>query len=164
MTFIESKKDVEALTLTIVSEYDAPLERIWQLWSDPRQLERWWGPPGYPATFEVFEFEPGGRATYYMTTPEGTKAWGWWRFVEVEPPVRLAVDDGFAVEGGDPAPGDAGRMITTLEERDGRTRMTQLSQFTSVAQLEELLAMGQEQGMIEALTQIDDLLAASPTH
>lgn len=163
MTFIESTKDADALTLTIVTEYEAPRERIWQLWSDPRQLERWWGPPGYPSTFEVFEFEPGGRATYYMTTPEGAKAWGWWRFVEIEPTTRLVVDDGFAEDGGAPAPGEPGRMTTTFEERDGRTRMTMLSQFASTQQMDELLEMGQEQGMIEALTQIDPLLAADLT-
>lgn len=160
MTFIESTKDTDALTLTIVTEYDAPRERIWQLWSDPRQLERWWGPPGYPATFEVFEFEPGGRATYYMTLPEGGKAWGWWRIVEIEPIDRIVVDDGFAEEGGAPAPGEPGRMTTTFEERDGRTRMTIRSQFASAAQMDELLTMGQEEGMIQALTQVDALLAA----
>lgn len=159
MTVIESTKDAEALTLTIVTEYEAPRERIWQLWSDPRQLERWWGPPGYPATFEVFEFEPGGRATYYMTLPDGTKAWGWWRFIEIEPTDRLVVDDGFAEEGGAPAQGEAGRMTTAFEERDGRTRMTITSQFASVDQMNELLAMGQEEGMLQALTQIDPLLA-----
>jgi uncharacterized protein YndB with AHSA1/START domain len=163
MTFIESIKDADELTLTIVSEYDAPEERVWQLWSDPRQLELWWGPPGYPATFEVFEFEPGGRATYYMTTPEGTKGWGWWRFVEIAPTTRLAVDDGFAEEGGAPAPGEPGRMITTLEERDGRTRMTMLSRFASLEQMDEVLAMGQEEGMKEALTQIDAVLAGTLT-
>ncbi|ANF32069.1 polyketide cyclase [Leifsonia xyli] len=163
MTVIESTKDPEALTLTIVSEYDAPQERVWQLWSDPRQLELWWGPPGYPATFEVFEFEPGGRATYYMSLPEGGKAWGWWRFVEIEPTGRIAIDDGFAEEGGAPAPGEPGRMMATLEERDGRTRMTILNQFASTAQMNELLEMGQEQGMTLALDQIDAILAGTLT-
>ena len=160
MTFIESDKAVDALTLTFVTEYAAPRERVWQLWSDPRQLERWWGPPEWPATFEVFEFEPAGRATYYMTGPDGTKARGWWRFVAIEPPTQLALDDGFADDDGNPAPGEPVRMTTTLEERDGRTRMTQVSQFASVAQLDEMVAMGMEDGMRQALAQIDDLLAA----
>ena len=163
MTFIESNKDVDALTLTFVTEYDAPPERVWQLWSDPRQLERWWGPPTWPATFEVFEFEPAGRASYYMTGPDGTKAHGWWRFVEIEPPVRLSLDDGFADDDGNPAPGEPVRMTTTLEERDGRTRMTQLTRFVSTKQLVEMVAMGMEEGMREAVAQIDDLLAADVT-
>ncbi len=45
MTVISSHKDPEALTLTIVAEFNAGAERLWQVWEDPRQLERWWGPP-----------------------------------------------------------------------------------------------------------------------
>jgi uncharacterized protein YndB with AHSA1/START domain len=162
MTVIESNKDVEALTLTFVSEYDAPPERIWQLWSDPRQLERWWGPPEWPATFEVFEFEPAGRATYYMTGPDGTKAGGWWRFVSIEPPRQLVLDDGFADEYGQPAPGEPVRMTATIDERDGRTRMTMVTQFVSTDQLEEMVAMGMEIGLRMAVAQIDDILAEVP--
>ncbi|MDR6972206.1 SRPBCC domain-containing protein [Leifsonia shinshuensis] len=160
MTFIESTKDVGALTLTFVTEYDAPRERVWQLWSDPRQLERWWGPPEWPATFDTFEFEPAGRAAYYMTGPDGTKAHGWWRFAEIDAPERIELDDGFADDNGNPMPGEPVRMVTTFEERDGRTRMTQLVRFASAAQLEEMLAIDMEEGMREALTQVDALLAA----
>src|SRR5918995_434428 len=49
------------------------VRRAWQLWADPRQLERWWGPPGYPATFVDHDLTVGSRATYYMTSPEGEK-------------------------------------------------------------------------------------------
>src|SRR6478609_2440140 len=71
MSFAAVQKHAEALTMKITSEYDAPVERCWQLWADPRQLERWWGPPTYPATFVDHELSTGGGATYYMTGPEG---------------------------------------------------------------------------------------------
>ena len=45
------QKDPATLTLTITSEFDASVEQVWRLWSDPRRLERWWGPPGYPTTW-----------------------------------------------------------------------------------------------------------------
>lgn len=48
MTVTSSHKDPDALTMTITAEFDAPVERVWQLWENPRQLERWWGPPSYP--------------------------------------------------------------------------------------------------------------------
>src|SRR3712207_7455265 len=58
------RKDLEALTLTAESEFDATPERVWQLWADPRQLERWWGPPGYPATFDKHDgLEPDRKST-----------------------------------------------------------------------------------------------------
>jgi uncharacterized protein YndB with AHSA1/START domain len=159
MTVIESNKDVDALTLTLVAEFAAPRERVWQLWSDPRQLERWWGPPGYPATFETYEFEPGGEAAYYMTTPEGERPRGWWRILAIDPPRRLEFEDGFANDDGSKAPGDPARGIVTFEERDGVTRMTALTQFVSAQQLEEVMAMGMEEGMREAMGQMDALLA-----
>jgi uncharacterized protein YndB with AHSA1/START domain len=80
------EKDPKALTMTITSEFDAPVERSWQLWADPRQLERWWGPPSYPATFVAHDLKVGGVATYFMTGPDGDRSHGWWRVVQVDPP------------------------------------------------------------------------------
>jgi len=51
MTVVDSVKDIENLTMTITAEFDAPVERVWRIWADPRRLERWWGPPTWPATF-----------------------------------------------------------------------------------------------------------------
>ena len=45
MTVTAVRKDPEALTMTLTAEFDASPERVWELWADPRQLERWWGPP-----------------------------------------------------------------------------------------------------------------------
>jgi uncharacterized protein YndB with AHSA1/START domain len=160
MTFISSDLDREALSLTLVAEFDAAPERVWQVWEDPRQLERWWGPPSYPATFDKHEFAPGGRSAYYMTSPEGEKMHGWWSIIAVEPPRRFEFEDGFADENGEPT-GDLGatRAVVTLEEADGRTRMTTLTTFDNADQLEQMAEMGMEEGMREALGQIDALLA-----
>ena len=48
MTVTNVDSDLDRLTLTLVAEFSAPVEKVWELWSDPRQLERWWGPPGIP--------------------------------------------------------------------------------------------------------------------
>ena len=96
--------DYDNLTLTLVAEFDAPPERVWELWADPRKLERWWGPPSYPATFETHDLTPGGEATYYMTGPEGDKPRGWWRITSVDPPTSLEFTDGFANDDGTPNP------------------------------------------------------------
>ena len=130
MSVLSSHKDTEALTLTFVAEFDASVERVWQVWEDPRQLERWWGPPTWPATFDRHEFVPGGRSSYYMTGPEGDKSHGWWTITSIEPPHRLEFDDGFADENGEPT-GELGAThgVVTLEPIDGRTRMTSVSRF-----------------------------------
>ncbi|MET1021710.1 MAG: SRPBCC domain-containing protein [Arthrobacter sp.] len=162
MTVISSQKNAEALSFTVVAEFDAGVERVWQLWEDPRQLERWWGPPTWPATFDSHDFVPGGKAGYYMTGPEGEKSRGWWRFTAIEAPRRLEFDDGFADENGDPLPEmGTSHAVMQLEAVGNRTRMTMVSSFDSAEALEKVLAMGMEEGMKEALGQIDALLAGS---
>src|SRR6195952_3347628 len=98
MTVTNLQKDPEALTMRITAEFDAPVERAWQLWADPRQLERWWGPPTYPATVVDHDLTVGGRVSYFMTGPEGDRSNGWWEILRVEPPNRLELKDGFAAE------------------------------------------------------------------
>ena len=162
MTVTNVHKDPDALTMTITVELDASVERAWQLWADPRQLERWWGPPGYPATFVDHDLTPGSRSIYYMTTPEGDKPHGWWEVLTVDPPRRLEVKDGFADDTGKPNDDmPAGRMVVTLDERDGKTVMEITSYFTSLEAMEQLISMGQEEGMVQALGQIEEILADS---
>ncbi len=159
MTVVSTHKDVEALTLTFVAEFDAGVERVWQVWQDPRQLERWWGPPEWPATFERHEFVVGGRSSYYLTGPEGEKAHGWWTITAMEPPRRLEFEDGSSGDDGEPL--DIMPVIqaeVTLEAAGAGTRMTTVSRFASVEQLEQLLATGMEEGMRLAMGQTDALL------
>ncbi|BCW77138.1 SRPBCC domain-containing protein [Arthrobacter sp. NicSoilB11] len=160
MAVITMDKNPEALTLTLVAEFDAGVDRVWQLWEDPRQLERWWGPPTWPATFHKLEFVPGGRANYYMTGPEGEKAHGWWEFTAIDAPRTLQFDDGFADDDGNPT-GDLGvtHATVTLEPLGERTRMTIQSSFESEEQLEQMVAMGMEEGLKGAVGQIDGILA-----
>ncbi|MHA7140872.1 SRPBCC family protein [Arthrobacter sp. Sr33] len=159
MTVISTHKDTEALTLTIVAEFSASVERLWQVWEDPRQLERWWGPPTYPATFDSHDFVPGGKASYYMTGPEGDKSRGWWEFTAINAPTHLEFDDGFADENGDPMD-EMGTThgVVTLEAIDSGTRMTTVSSFESLEQLEKMIAMGMEEGIKQAMGQIDAVL------
>ena len=62
MAVTDVHKDPTELTMTIASEWDAPIARVWQLWADPRKLERWWGPPTYPATVVEHELRPVARS------------------------------------------------------------------------------------------------------
>lgn len=162
MSVTRVEKDLEVLTMTVTAEYDVSVDRAWQLWADPRQLERWWGPPTFPATFERHELEPDGVVTYYMTGPEGEVHRGWWKVLEVEPPRRLVVQDGF---GDEPSHAAAGMpsvtMRVTLADRvDGGVVMTMLTTFPSLDAMEQMLQMGMEQGLTLAMGQIDGILAA----
>ena len=161
MTVTAVRKDPERLTLTVESEFEASADRVWQLWADPRQLERWWGPPTYPATFTKHALAPGSRVEYHMTGPAGDQAHGYWDILEVEPPSRILFRDGFANADGTP---NTAMPITTIrvsieKVAQGRTRMSIESVFPSAEALEQVLAMGMEEGLTEAVGQIDAILA-----
>ena len=154
-------RDLDALTMTITAELDASAERVWELWSDPRQFERWWGPPSHPATFVDHDLSAGGRTTYFMTGPEGEKFHGRWRIEEIEPPKLLRFADDDTDDEGKPNDGGPAEMTVTIAELDGTTTMSIESRFPDREALERAIEMRMEQGMTEALGQIDGLLAAT---
>lgn len=160
MTVTSVEQDPEALTLTLTAQFDAPAERVWQMWADPRLLERWWGPPTYPATFVDHDLSPGGIASYYMTGPDGDRPHGWWRVITVEPARHLRFEDGFADGEGVP---NHDLPTTTcsvdLTQRvDGTTSMTIETTFPSLEAMEQMSEMGMVEGITAAVSQIDQIL------
>lgn len=150
----------EALTLTLVADFPVPVERLWGAFADPRKLERFWGPPGYPATFDTYDPRPGGIAHYWMTSPEGERFYGRWDFVEVEEPHRIVVRDSFAdAQGEIDASVPTGLMTLTFESTAGGSRLTSVSASPTAEALEQVIAMGQVEGMEQAFGQLDAVLA-----
>lgn len=162
MTVTNVQKDLDALTMTITAEFTAPIARVWQMWENPRLLERWWGPPTYPATMVEHDLTPDGRVHYFMTGPEGDQYHGWWRVLAVDAPHRLEFEDGFSDDAGTPNPDlpVTTALVTLDEQPDGVTRMTIEWTFASRADMERLMAMGHEEGIALAVGQIDAVLAA----
>jgi uncharacterized protein YndB with AHSA1/START domain len=165
MTITSVHKDHERMTMTITAEFDAPIGSVWHLWDNPRLLERWWGPPTYPATVVDHDLTPGGRVTYFMTGPEGEQARGWWRVMSVNAPQGLEFEDGFADDAGEPNP-DMPTMtvrVTLEAQSGGGTRMAIETTFPSLEAMEQIVSMGVEEGMMSAVGQIDQLLRAEVT-
>ena len=140
MTVNAVRKDPQRLTLTVEAEFDASVERIWQLWADPRKLERWWGPPTYPATFTKHDLAPGSRVEYHMTGPAGDQPHGYWDVLEVEPPRRILFHD--CCDNADGTPRPINTIRVGIEEvAQGRTRMSIEIVFPSTEAMEQALAM-----------------------
>lgn len=160
MSDIDITKDLEGATLVVSSTFAATPERVWALWADPRQLERWWGPEPYPATVVDHDLRPGGHVSYYMTGPEGDQHKGYWRVVEVDAPRRLFLVDGFADADGVPDESlpTSSTEVTIEAVDDTHTRMVMTSSYQDTAALEQVLDMGMEQGIRTAVGQIDALL------
>lgn len=154
--------DLDTRTLVIAAEFAAPVERIWQIYTDPRQLERVFGPPTAPATFVEHDLTPGGRAHYFMTSPEGERYYGWWKVTAVDEPRSFAFEDGFAADDSF-APLDdmpVSKNVYLFEAIDGGTRATFTSTYDSAAALQKVLDMGVIEGASSAIGQIDALVAA----
>src|SRR4051794_3242427 len=89
MPLTNVSNDPAAKTVTLTGEFDAAVERAWQLYADPRQLEQWWNPPGYPLTITDHNLSAGGMVRAHVTTPDGQKAHAYWRITALDPPPSM---------------------------------------------------------------------------
>lgn len=160
MPITSVSRDTDALSLTVVADFPVGVQRLWDAYVDPRQLERFWGPPTWPATFTRHDAAAGGRSTYTMKGPDGDSHGGYWEWLSVEPLKSFEVRDGFATPGGEPDPDLPWmRMRFEFAETEHGSRVTTVTQFNSLADLERLLEMGMEEGLREAMGQMDEVLA-----
>ena len=153
------EKDLDQLTITIVADFTAPLRRLWDAYTDPRQLERFWGPPTYPAKFLRHDAVAGGRSVYVMTGPEGDAHYGCWDWTSADAPRAFEVLDRFADAAGQPDPGLATtRMDFAFEETNAGSRLRTTSYFDSLEHMQQLLDLGMLEGTRQAMAQIDAVL------
>jgi uncharacterized protein YndB with AHSA1/START domain len=148
-------KDATRLTLTVVGDYPVPQKRLWDAFADPRQLERFWGPPTWPATFTRHDFRVGGRAEYFLTGPKGEKWSGSWKFTAVNPISSFEAQDGEDNAEDENMPSS---MTFAFATTPAGSRVTVVTRFSSVEAMERV-ATGMEEGMRAALPQLDAVLA-----
>ncbi|MEY2467367.1 MAG: hypothetical protein QOF21_65 [Actinomycetota bacterium] len=161
MTVLSVEKDEAKMRLVVTAEFKASIATVWQLWADPRLLERWWGPPGFPTTFEQHDLTPGGTITYVMVAPDGANRFdGTWKVIEVDAPTRLVVADADVDADGVPTDGNGLTHIEVdITAAGDKTRMVLTARFDSIAGMEQQLAMDFAEGMKACMSQIDDVLA-----
>ena len=160
MPVTEMVSNAADLTLKIVADYPVSVERLWEAYADPRQIERFWGPEGRPATFVRHDLSAGGKSHYYMTGPDGTQHHGWWRYITVEPYKTIEVEDGFG-EDADAATTKmpSMRMVFSFSKTATGSRFESVTYFPSLEAMEELVKMGMVEGTKSAMSQIDAVLA-----
>jgi uncharacterized protein YndB with AHSA1/START domain len=121
--------DMAARELTTRRLYDWPRETVFEAFSDPERLARWWGPAGFSNSFHDFEFRPGGAWRFIMHGPDGTDYRNESVFVEVERPERIVFDH---------LSNHLFRMFFTLTDRDGRTELEMRMRFPTEAEREKI--------------------------
>ena len=161
MTAWHFDTNAEAKTMVITATFTASIADVWQLWGDPRLLERWWGPPGFPATFEHHDLTPGGTITYFMCEPDGANRFdGTWTVVEVNAPKRLVLEDAEIDDYGTPTDGNSmTRFEIDIDAAGATARMILTIHFDSVEGMQNAIDTGMADGMQACMAQIDALLA-----
>ncbi len=153
-------KDPAALTMTVIADFTVPVQRLWNAYVDPRQLEQFWGPPTYPAQFTRHDAAVGGLSTYAMNGPDGDVSRGYWQWLSVEPSKSFEVLDGFALADGSPNPEmPSMQMIFVFEPAPAGSRVSTTTYFETADELARLIDMGMEEGMKQAMGQMDRVLA-----
>lgn len=150
----------ETSSIEITGDYPVSPSRLWNAYADPSQLERFWGPPTYPATVVRNDMAVGGHTHYYMTGPEGDTSHGYWSFTEVHAPHSFVVTDGFADASGNPNT-DAPEMTMSFRfdaTEEGAT-VTMVTSFASSEDMDKLVGMGMAEGLEAAMGQLDGVLA-----
>jgi uncharacterized protein YndB with AHSA1/START domain len=136
--------------------FDAPRERVWKALTDPDIVPRWWGPHGTTTVVEEMDVRPGGRWRYVSHAPDRDDQAFYGEYLEVEPPKSLKWTFMFDVEGVGP---QGGPETFTLEEVDGKTRVTSIGHMGSAEAIEAALATGMNKGAIETWDRLEALLA-----
>lgn len=140
--------------------YDAPKELVFSMFKNPEHLAKWWGPATWPATIRSFDFRPGGIWHYYMTGPDGTKAWGKATFQEIDEPNSISFIDVFSDEEGNVDPKlPQGTSTVTFEEVEGGTLLKMVGEYQSAEEVEKLVEMGMIEGVKDTWAQLERLLA-----
>ena len=148
-------RDAARLTLTVVGDYPVPQQRLWDAFADPRQLERFWGPPTWPATFTRHDLKVGGRAEYFLSGQNGEKWSGSWTFTAVTPISSFEAHDGEDNAEDEDMPAS---MKFTFDATPTGSRITIVTRFSSVEAMEQTTP-GMEEGLRAAMPQLDAVLA-----
>ncbi|HVV53738.1 MAG TPA: SRPBCC domain-containing protein [Mucilaginibacter sp.] len=154
------EKDLDAKKIHVVREFNAPIEKVWKAWTDPDQLEKWWGPKPWVAITKSMDFTVGGAWLYYMAGPEGQKYWSYVKFTAIEEGRRFAADAVFSDENGNAAPGAAvSHWDNKFVAAGDKTKVVVDLSFDQEADFKMLVEMGFEGGFTIGLNQLEELLA-----
>ncbi len=129
-------------------QFAAPRTLIFQVFTQPEHLKRWWAPQPYTIPVCTVDLRPGGIWHYAMRSPEGQDHWARSVYREIAPPEKLVYTATFADEHANPVEGVPEHLTTvTFTEEAGKTNVTALVQFSSAAALKVAVDMGMLQGM-----------------
>jgi uncharacterized protein YndB with AHSA1/START domain len=141
--------------ILITREFDAPRHLVWQAWTTPELVKRWWTARRGEATVLEIDLRVGGKWRYVMVTPDGFEVGFHGEYREIVPHERIVSTEAYE---GIPDPDEHASLNTlTLTETDGRTTLTLLVQHASKADRDAQIASGMESGLQDALDLLEEI-------
>ena len=148
---------VKEKDLVLTRVFDAPRERVWKAWTDPRQIAQWWGPAGFTNPRCEVDVRPGGALRIDMRGPDGTVYPMAGVYREVVAPERLVFTGSALDEKGKPL--FEVLNTVTFAEQGGKTKLTVQAQVVKkIAAVADRYLKGQEQGWSQSLERLEEFL------
>ena len=158
-TAVDMQKDFSKNQIIVTSQFNAPVDVVWEYFTNSEKLATWWAPKPYKAITKSMHFSEGGKWLYYMLSPEGEKHWCLAEFKNIRPKQSYEAYDAFCDDQGNINTGFP-RMtwINVFREENGKSTVSNNIQFSSEADMKKILEMGFEQGYNMGLNQLREVL------
>lgn len=155
--------EVASKEIVITRTFDTPNEKVWQAWTQPSQIEQWWGPRGFTTRVDEMNFKPGGNFKYTMLDAEDNEYPSVGIFQEISKPERIVATDEFGDSDNNEQAAPEGLptgMVTTtaFEEKNGATTITISIMHQSVEDCKKHEDMGVVTGFNEQLDKLEEYL------
>jgi len=156
-------KDLANKKVLVIREFDAPLDQVWEAWTQSELLDLWWAPKPWKAETKSMDFREGGTWLYCMVGPDGPGSWCRADFQTIIPHKSFTGLDAFCDESGN-LNKDFPVMHWQVDfsKTGAGTKVRVEITYSSVADLEKILELGFEEGFTSALGNLDELLASTP--
>jgi uncharacterized protein YndB with AHSA1/START domain len=132
--------------IEVTRTFDAPREAVFKAWTEADRIAKWWAPGDWTTEVRTLDARPGGIFHYCMRGPDGTEAWGIMTYREVVAPERLVGEDAFSDKQGSIVPPVSSWTVEFIDE-GGRTRLRNLVEYSTVEDLDKVIAMGMSEGV-----------------
>lgn len=152
-------KDVNAKTLTVERDFDAPRSRVWEAYTRSEILDTWWAPRPWMAVTKAFDFRVGGQWLYHMAGP-GEKQYCSFIYETIDPENSFSGSDMFCDENGVKNESHPSmHWNTKFMDNGSGTRVITTIAYDTLADMEKIISMGLQQGFAMALGNLDEILA-----
>ncbi len=151
--------DKENSTLTIVREFNAERQLVWDCYTKLELLNQWFAPKPFTTKTKSMVFKEGGHWHYAMVSPEGEEYWGYTEYFDVNPIEHYRTLDAFSdSEGKINNELPTGKWLVKFDDKGENSVVTTVVTYDSLEDLEKVIKMGMEEGMKSTLEKLDELL------